>query len=726
MLRVALMVFSDRLRSHLLLLWRSLQDVGRCFAWEWRELCDASRAIAPSRRTKALCAFATLLLHAGIVAGLVLAVFARDAFERHPRALFSSSQLSVSFLDADGRLIGQRGLRHDASVPLAEMPPALLQAALATEDRRFYSHFGLDPVGIARAVAANHAAGEIAEGGSTITQQLAKGLFLTPDRTMMRKIREAFLAIRLEGTYSKDEILKLYLDRAYFGAGAFGVEAAAQTYFGKSIRQVNVAEAAMLVGLLKAPSRYAPHLRPDIASARMRVVLSNMVEAGALRAEDAARLGREPVAIVARREVAAPDYYLDYAFRELQRLRFSHGFADEAALIVRTGFEARAQDLAESSLEETLLTSSFESQNLQGALVVMKPDGRVVAMVGGRDYALSPFNRAVDAERQPGSAFKPFVYTAALLEGMTPESMMVDEEVRMGNWSPKNYGGGYVGAVTLQSAFARSINTVPVKLTEMVGRARVMEVARTMGLSASLPDTPSLPLGVGEVSLFDLTRSFAVFAHHGRKVVPSIALEVRKPDGEVLWLRERDLASTRQTLPAPVVADMNVMMVRAVAEGTARHAAIPGVRVGGKTGTTSAHKDAWFVGYTGHYVTGVWIGHDDARPMGEQLTGGTVPAQIFAKLMTPLHASLAPRPLVGLGYDWGVNGAEPSPVTRVSLFEPQQATAQRTRLSLDAALLLTAEVMRTAQDAPVVPAIAPVWQPRVPTLAQRPRFQVLN
>src|ERR1700744_4152850 len=401
------------------------------------------------------------------------------------------SELAVTFLDRYGNEIGSRGIKHNDSIPLSEFPDALIKATLATEDRRFYEHFGIDLPGTARALVTNTQAGGVRQGGSSITQQLAKNLFLTNERTIERKIKEAFLALWLESRLTKNEILKLYLDRAYLGGGAFGVDAAAQFYFNKSARDVNLSEAAMLAGMFKAPTKFAPHINLPAARARANVVLDNLVDAGFMTEGQVFGARRNPAFAVDRRDESSPNYYLDYAFDEMRKLvdTFPKSY-NERVFVVRTAIDMTVQHAADEAIETQLRQFGRDYHATQAATVVSDLDGGIRPMVGGRDYGASQFNRATDAYRQPGSSFKPYVYSTALMNGFTPKSIVVDGPVCIGNWFPHNYGHSYSGAVTLTQSITRSINVVPVKLSialggkagPKAGRAKIIQVARRFGI----------------------------------------------------------------------------------------------------------------------------------------------------------------------------------------------------------------------------------------------------
>jgi penicillin-binding protein 1A len=572
------------------------------------------------------------------------------------------SDLAVSFLDRYGNPIGNRGIKHNDSIPLEDFPDNLIKATLATEDRRFYDHFGIDIAGTARALMTNAQAGGVRQGGSSITQQLAKNLFLNNERTIERKVKEAFLAIWLETRLTKNEILKLYLDRAYMGGGTFGVDGAAHFYFNKSARDVNLAEAAMLAGLFKAPTKYAPHINLPAARARANVVLDNLVDAGFMTEGQVFGARRNPATAVDRRDENSPNYYLDWAFDEMRKLvdTFPKSYV-ERVFVVRTAIDMNVQHAAEDAIENQLRRFGRDYHATQAATVVADLDGGVRAMVGGRDYGASQFNRAVDAYRQPGSSFKPYVYSTALMNGFKPTSIVVDGPVCLGNWCPQNYGHSYSGAVTLTQAITRSINVIPVKLSIAIGnnpknqweaakrgRAKIVEVARRFGIKAPLPDTPSLPIGADEVTVLEHGVAYATFPNKGKSVTPHAVLEVRTGTGDLVWRFDRDGKKPLQAIPASVASDMAGMMSHVVSEGTARRAALDGIPTAGKTGTTNAYRDAWFVGYTGNFVCAVWYGNDDYSPTN-RMTGGSLPAQTWHDIMVVAHQGVEIKEIPGIG-----------------------------------------------------------------------------
>src|SRR5205807_5175467 len=508
----------------------------------------------------------------GMILMLTLAI---PAFrETSDEDWLKKSDLAVQFLDRYGNPIGSRGIKHNDSIPLEDFPDNLIKATLATEDRRFYDHFGIDIAGTARALVTNAQAGGVRQGGSSITQQLAKNLFLNNERTIERKVKEAYLAIWLETRLSKNDILKLYLDRAYMGGGAFGVDAAAQYYFGKSARDVNLAEAAMLAGLFKAPTRFAPHVNLPAARARANVVLDNLVEAGFMTEGQVFGARRNPATALDRRDERVANYYLDFAFDEMKKLVATFPKSlHERVFVVRTGLDVNLQREAENTVESMIRQYGNDYKARQAAAVVLDLDGAVRAMVGGRDYGQSQFNRATDALRQPGSSFKPYVYATALSNGFKPTSIVVDAPICLGNWCPQNYSHSFSGSMTLTQAITRSINVIPVRLSVMLGdgnpklgRAKIIQTAQKMGIRSPLPDSSSLPIGAAEVTVLDHTAGYATFPNLGRAVTPHAILEVRSGNGEVVWRFDRDGKKPEQVLRPQVAMDMNFMMNKVVEE----------------------------------------------------------------------------------------------------------------------------------------------------------------
>ena len=576
--------------------------LGEFYEW-YSERLDRLSVGGARRAVLDLASEATTL---GLAGGVVMLTLALPAFRETSENWLKAQDLAIVFLDRYGQEIGRRGIRHDDSVKLEDFPDHLIKAALATEDRRFFEHWGIDPIGTARALSVNARSSGVVQGGSSITQQLAKNLFLSNERSMERKIKEAFLAVWLEFHLSKNEILKLYLDRAYMGGGTFGAAAAAEYYFGKSVKDLTLGEAAMMAGLFKAPTKYAPHVNLPAARARANDVLSNMVEAGFLTEGQVQTARRNPATPVDRKRETTPDFYLDWAFEQVKHLTTEKKLRGERVLIVKTPLDTGLQRHAEQVLENMLRQYGNQYEADQAAMVVMDPDGAVRAMVGGRDYGQSQFNRATDALRQPGSSFKPFVYATALtfLPKYRPTSIVVDAPICVGTpaWCPKNYNNSFSGAMPLVSAVARSINSIPVRLTVEVGggnpeagRQRVIEMAKRMGLTSELKDSLSLPIGAAEATVLDMTAGYAVFANGGKRARPAAAIEIRNSQGEVVYRPDRDVPP-EEILTQQVVKDMNFMLSKVPEEGTGKRAALEGIRSAGKTGTTNGYRDAWFVG----------------------------------------------------------------------------------------------------------------------------------
>jgi penicillin-binding protein 1A len=559
------------------------------------------------------------------------------------RDLYSVNRpLAFTFLDAQGNEIGHRGAIIGRRLHLAEMPPYLPAAFIAMEDRRFYEHHGVDARGLLRALIENFRHGHIVAGGSTITQQTAKIVFTSQERTLRRKWTELFEAAQLEKSLSKTQILELYLNRIYLGSGAYGVDGAAHVYFNKSASALTLPEAAMLATLTRAPSVFSPRRDLAAAQARTRTVLATMVETGAITPAQAAAARAHPAEIVNHSVADARNYYLDSAADEALHKATIDGAAPNADLVVHTMLEPRIQDAARASALGVLRKSGRKLHASEAAVVVMKPDGAVVALLGGTDYAESTFNRATQAHRQPGSAFKPFVYLAALEAGLTPWDVRDDEPVDIDGWTPTNFGGRSYGTLTLADALAHSVNTITANLAQEVGISTIVDAAARCGIQSPLEQNASLALGTSEVTPIELTTAYAAFANGGMAVNPYFVSEVEGAGGKVLY---------RRTPPAPeriiaghVDRDLTAMLYGVVTEGTGRGAAIAGHEAAGKTGTTQDYHDAWFVGFTADYVTSVWVGNDDASPM-KGVTGGSLPAQIWRATMTVAEKGLKSTPL---------------------------------------------------------------------------------
>jgi penicillin-binding protein 1A len=557
----------------------------------------------------------------------------------------TGSEFSVTFLDRYGNEIGKRGILYSEAVPLNEIPDVLIKATMATEDRRFFDHFGIDVFGTFRALIQNARANEVVQGGSSLTQQLAKNLFLSSERSFQRKIKEVYLALWLEAHLTKREILKLYLDRAYMGGGTFGVEAASEFYFGKSVRDINLAEAALLAGLYKAPTKYAPHSNPVESRARTNQVLTNLVEAGYMTEGQVHAARLNPARVVERPENYVPNYFLDWAFEEVQRLMKGKG---EYVLTARTTVDVPLQKLAEEAIDDTFERQGRAARATQAALVSMDTDGAVRAMVGGRDYGESQFNRAAHAARQPGSSFKPYVYLTAIENGIKPTKVVSDTAPTCGNWSPTNYGGGVSGrSMTLYEALERSVNTIAVKLSLEVGRDKVLETAHKIGLT-SVKKTCSMALGDSGVAPLDHTAGYAVFANGGKSVKPYGIVELRNSRGELVYSHERDEPPPVQIFKRQDIETLNTMLEKVVSQGTGAAARLDFTNVAGKTGTSSGPRDVWFMGFTGQYVTGVWFGNDDFTDMVSGTTGGHLAAAAWHEYMQGAHTSMDIPQIPGL------------------------------------------------------------------------------
>jgi len=530
----------------------------------------------------------------------------------------------------DGEVFASRGVYRGDRLTVQEMPEHLLHAVVAVEDKRFYEHFGIDPRGIGRALVANFQAGGVSQGGSTITQQLAKTYFLEQDRTIKRKVQDMMLALWLENRLAKDEILARYLNHIYFGAGAYGVDAASWRYFRKSARALTLPESAMLAGLIQAPSWYSPVRNLETAQAQANIVLTLMLEQGYITADEA-KLAHDKPAVLAVAPDANPgwNYFADWTEAETRRLLGPM----TADLQVETTLVPELQTMAESTLARWSGILGAGEGATQAALVAMTLDGGIVAMVGGRDYGQSQFNRATMAKRQPGSAFKLFVYLAALDAGFTPDSIAMDEPIEIEGWRPRNYNGRFEGKVTLRTAFAQSINTVAVKLTEHIGREKVIGVARLLGIKSDIRPSPSMPLGSFEATLLEMTGAYAAIAADVKRVEPYAVREIRGR-GRTLYNYSPPPGASRGIIPWKRQ-EMLDMLIATVKQGTGRAADI-GRPVAGKTGTSEDNRDGWFIGFTGDLVVGVWVGRDDNKPV-EGLNGGGLPARIWHDFMTEVY-----------------------------------------------------------------------------------------
>jgi penicillin-binding protein 1A len=549
---------------------------------------------------------------------------------------------NIRLIDTTGWEIASFGDIYGNAVDLTKVPKYVPAAVVAVEDRRFYQHPGIDIRGLARAMVTNVKAGRTVQGGSTITQQVAKNLFLTSDRTLIRKVREALLALKLERAYTKDQILTLYMNRVYFGGGAYGFEAASERFFGHPAQELSIYESAILAGLLKAPSHYNPSREPERARLRAGIVLGTMVETGAItQAEaDTARKGATRTLKAVVPPSSRGKYFADWVVTQVD----SYVGTIDRDIVVETTLDGRLQAAAEDALEKNLAKSGAKLNVEQGAIVVLGTDGAVRTMVGGRDYNDSQFNRATQALRQPGSAFKPFVYLTAIESGMRPDDLVADAPIKIGKWKPQNFDGKYLGNITVETALMKSINTVAVRLAQQVGPQAIISTAHRMGIGQKMKPDLSLALGSGEVTLLELTGAYTPFANGGDAVLPYAILKIKDRGGNVLYTRQSQ--GLERVVDIANVATMDRMMAQVLVQGTGTAAAF-GYPAAGKTGTSSDFRDAWFMGFTADYVAGVWVGNDNSESM-KKVTGGGLPAQIWREVMTAAHINHEPRWLPGL------------------------------------------------------------------------------
>jgi penicillin-binding protein 1A len=655
----------------------------RLFAEEPPTRGRGSRKPAKPRRSffRWLFKLAFALAFWGSVAAAGL--FALTWFSLDQKGLFQipEREPGIMLLASDGSEIAEQGTFFGDAVAMAELPDYVPNAIIAIEDRRFYSHYGVDPIGIGRALVRNVMRGQMREGGSTLTQQLAKNLFLSHERTFSRKAQELVFAMWLEAKFSKDEILQLYLNRVYFGGGANGIDKASRTFYGKSAYELTLMEAATLAGVLKAPTTYNPARNPEEAAARAKLVLANMVGEGFVTQEEAQDAIDNPSKAVTSSFTPATQYAVDWINGQLPLLIKKN----TQSLIIETTIEPNLQANAENALRKRLADNGKKLNVSQGAVITLDGTGAIRALVGGRSYKRSQFNRATEAKRQPGSAFKAFVYLAAMENGYRPDSVEVDEPVKIGNWSPENYKRKYLGSVSLDQAYALSLNTVAVKLTAQMTPASVTQVAKRLGITSKLGQDASIALGTSEVSLLEMTAAFTPFSNGGRAVEPFIVNRILSRDGTVLYKRGGD--GLGQVIGDRELGDMNAMMRQVVLTGTGTKARFDGQDMGGKTGTSQDYRDAWFVGYTPYLTTGVWMGNDDNSPT-KKVTGGSLPALVWHDIMQKASQDMPELPLPGTASppreaevaisDVNVNEVvEPSPQVAAPSDQPDVRKAQR-------------------------------------------------
>ena len=551
-------------------------------------------------------------------------------------------QPSISYLDRSGGLVAVRGSQYAPPVDLDKLPPYVPKAFIAIEDRWFYWHFGFNPWGIARSQVYNmtHKGGNL-RGGSTITQQLARNLFLTPNQTYRRKAQELILAIWLEARFSKKQVLELYLNRVYFGAGAYGIEAASQRYFGKPANQLSLGESALLAGMMKGPSRYSPVAATDRAARRATIVLDEMVAQHFITPAQRDEAFRTKVRVNPVLANQRAQYFTDWVDDQVRQLV---GEPTED-LVVETTLDLPLQASAEQAVQAGVKAAANLGVQ-QGALVSLDGEGRIRAYVGGVDYLQSQFDRATQARRQAGSAFKPFVYLTAMEAGRTPDTPVVDEPITIGNWTPRNYTGRYLGPITLEVALKQSINTVAARLANEVGTSNVAATARRLGITSPIQLDPSMALGAVEVSPLEMAQAYAPFSNGGVWARGYGVERIRTAAGRVLYDHGVDKGQRRAVIGQPALGYMIRMMRQVIGSGTGTRAAIPGFDIAGKTGTTSDYRDAWFIGYTGGFVTAVWVGKDDNSQM-KKVTGGGAPAGIWRAYMAAALPRLNVQPIPG-------------------------------------------------------------------------------
>jgi penicillin-binding protein 1A len=550
--------------------------------------------------------------------------------------------IAITFVDAKGDVVGHRGAIVGERLTLKQMPGYLPAAFIAMEDRSFWSNSGIDVKGLLRATYLNMRARHVVAGGSTITQQAAKIVFTNEERTFDRKLDELWDAAELNKSLSKTQILELYLNRIYLGSGAYGVDGAAHVYFGKSAQNLTLAQAAMLATLTRAPSAFSPRRDLAAAQARTKTVLRAMVETGAITQDEADNAAAHPAAIIDRSVIDARNYYFDTAADEAKTLIAAAGKAADTDIVVHTTFEPRLEDAARKAINTVLKKQGKKRHAHEAAAVIMKPDGAVAALIGGRDYDDSVFNRATQAMRQPGSSFKPFVYLAALEQGISPWDTRTDEPVDINGWSPTNFGGEQYGTITVADALAHSVNTITAELAQEVGVTTVVNAAKRCGITTPIEAVPSIALGTSLVTPYEMTAAYAVFANGGMKVEPYLVTEVEDARGHILY--NRKAPQPQRIIASHVDRDLTAMLYGVTTEGTGRSAAVAGHETAGKTGTTQDYHDAWFIGFTTDYVASVWVGNDDSSPM-KIVTGGSLPAEIWNKMMTVAEKGMPAKPL---------------------------------------------------------------------------------
>ncbi|MCZ2328500.1 transglycosylase domain-containing protein [Bartonella sp. F02] len=583
----------------------------------------------------------------GLIGFTLFTTVGISIFELAKKDWYTSQNFSILFLDRYGNPIGYRGTSPAVSVPVEEMPDYLIKAVLATEDRRFFDHWGVDFYGLIRAISRNMQAKGVVQGGSTLTQQLAKNLFLTNERTIIRKIKEAYLALWLEANFNKKQILQLYLDHAYMGGGNFGIVAAAKFYFNKDIHDVSLAESAMLAGLFKAPTKYAPHNNLSAAQTRANIVLSNLVASGFMTDSQIIKAHRYPAKLIAKIKNDQPNYFLDWVFDEIQKMSSK---LQSRNLIVQTTLDPNIQKIAEESIKYYLHQYGPQYRATQAAAVIMDNNGAVRAIVGGVDYNKSQFNRATQGGRQPGSSFKPYVYAAAMERGLSPTTIVLDAPIKWGRWSPRNNSGRYLGKIDVATALAFSINTIPVYITSQYlnrDTQPIINLIKDMDISAHILSHKTMVLGTSNMTPMDQATGFNVFANGGIAGNRHGFTQIKTSDGHLIWDWTLHGNKSHRVISEQSAAYMNQMMVGVTTRGSGKRAALPMTLVAGKTGTSQSYRDAWFVGFTGNYTGAVWMGNDDFSPMNRAF-GGVIPAMIWHRIMFYAHQNTMIKPLYGV------------------------------------------------------------------------------
>jgi len=666
---------------------------------------DSKRSKSKRGIVRRLVRFFLVLGFWGVVAGGLATSYIFFSLNERGLLKIPEREPGIMMLSNNGSVLSEEGAFFGDAAHIADLPEYVPNAVIAIEDRRFRSHFGIDPIGLGRAIARNILSGHLVQGGSTLTQQLAKNLFLTQEKTATRKAQEAVLAVWLESKFTKDEILQLYLNRVYFGSGAYGIEQAAHIYYNKSANELTIMEAATLAGVLKAPSNYNPAKNPEASMTRAKLVIDSMVNEKFITADDATEAINTAGGVTPEVSLPAKQYAVDWISKQLPLLVKNY----DQSIIIETTIDPTIQANAEKAMRKRLNENGKKLNVSEGAMVVMDPTGAVIAMIGGKSYQKSQYNRAIAASRQPGSAFKPFVYEAAMENGFTPDSIEIDEPVRIGNWSPENYKQKYLGEVSLEQAFAQSINTVAAKLAVNVGTDKVAAVAQRFGITSALTHDASLALGTSEVSPMELVTAYVPFANGGTAVQPYVVKRIVTRDGKVLYERKGD--GLGQVISENNLGEMNRLFRAVVQNGTGVKAQFGNFDIGGKTGTSQNYRDAWFVGFTPYMIAGVWMGNDDNSPT-KNVTGGSLPTLVWRDVMEPAHQGLAVAVLPGYAQPIEqapvdqavVDQSQPTDQGQIVVAAPPQVEPQKRKSILD--------ILFGTPDSAAPKRKKPVWEQR--------------